>query len=97
MAEIATAPPRLRLCIFRRNHALTMERANGSFCRRPFGCEAGADDARAYFLVADFDLIERPSRNDLFHMPLGVRPIVFTICSRVFPDPASSDRRRSSL
>ena len=56
-----------------------------------------ADDAGAYFLLADFDLIERPSRNDLFRTKSGVRFIAFTICSRVFPDPASSDRRRSSL
>src|SRR5882724_1046184 len=49
------------------------------------------------FLIAGFDLMETPSRIDLFRTPLGVRPIAFTICSRVFPDPASSDRRRSSL
>ena len=33
----------------------------------------------------------------LFRTPSGVRSIAFAICSRVFPDPASSDRRRSSL
>src|SRR6266850_1173912 len=49
------------------------------------------------FLVAAFDLIETPSRIDLFRTPSSVRSIAFAICSRVFPDPASSDRRRSSL
>ena len=56
------------------------------------GVLGGANEPQPLiFLVAAFDLIETPSRIDLF------RSIAFAICSRVFPDPASSDRRRSSL
>ena len=73
-----------------RRRAACSDRSRGGWSRIS---SVGANEPQLLiFLVAAFDLIETPSRIDLFRMPSSVRSIAFAIYSRVFPDPASSDR-----